>query len=99
MKITVEISDEELRDRILNKLVHDAAEEIETELWEKSWGTSRYLRIYDKAITEGVRALLKEHIDSLSDRAVQAAAVTIANKGIKKLMAQLAEESANGSAE
>lgn len=92
MKITVEISDEELRERILNKLVHDAAEQIETDLWEKSWGTTRYLRIYDKAITEGVRALLKEHIDNLSERAVSAAAKTIANKGIKQLTERLLEE-------
>ena len=92
MKITVEVSDEELRERIINKLVHDAAEEIETDLWEKSWGTSRYLRIYDKAITEGVRALLKENIDSLSERAVSAASKTIANKGIKQLAERLLEE-------
>lgn len=92
MKITVEISDEELQERILNKLVHDAAEQIETDLWEKSWGTTRYLRIYDKAITEGVRALLKERIDDLSERAVSAAAKTIANKGIKQLTERLLEE-------
>ena len=89
MKITIDIPDEELREAVKDALVRSAVEKVETELWEKSWGTSRYLRIYDKAITEGIRSLLKEHMDDLSDRAVKAAATSIHNKGVKKLLDSL----------
>lgn len=92
MKITIEIPDEELRDAVKCALVRDAVEQIETDLWEKSWGTSRYMRMYDKAITDGIRSLLKEHIDELSNRAVNAAATSIHNKGIKKLLTELSTE-------
>lgn len=92
MKITIELPDEELREAVKCALVRDAVEEIETDLWEKSWGTSRYMRMYDKAITEGIRSLLKEHIEDLSNRAVKAAATSIHNNGIKKLLTELSEE-------
>ena len=92
MKITIEIPDEELREAVKCALVRDAVEQIETDLWEKSWGTSRYMRMYDKAITEGIRSLLKEHIEDLSNRAVKAAATSIQNKGIKKLLTELSAE-------
>ena len=92
MKIEIEIPDEELREAIKCALVRDAVEQIEADLWEKSWGTSRYMRMYDKAITEGIRSLLKEHIEDLSNRAVKAAATSIHNKGIKKLLTELNAE-------
>lgn len=92
MNITIEIPDEELREAVKCALVRDAVEQIETDLWEKSWGTSRYMRMYDKAITEGIRSLLKEHIEDLSNRAVKAAAKSIHNKGIKKLLTELNAE-------
>ena len=92
MNITIELPDEELREAVKCALVRDAVEEIETDLWEKSWGTSRYMRMYDKAITEGIRSLLKEHIEDLSNRAVKAAATSIHNKGIKKLFTELIAE-------
>lgn len=89
MEVTVEIPDEEIRDAILMCLVKDAVKTIETDLWEKSWGTSRYMRMYDKAITESVRQLLKEHIESITEIATEKAARTITNKGIKKLMEEI----------
>ena len=92
MKIEIEIPDEELREAAKCALVRNAVEQIETDLWEKSWGTSRYMRMYDKAITEGIRSLLKEHIEDLSNRAVKAAATSIQNKGIKKLLTELSAE-------
>ena len=92
MNITIELPDEELREAVKCALVRDAVEEIETDLWEKSWGTSRYMRMYDKAITEGIRSLLKEHIEDLSNRAVKADATSIHNKGIKKLFTELIAE-------
>lgn len=92
MKIEIEIPDEELREAVKCALVRDAVEQIETDLWEKSWGTSRYMRMYDKAITEGIRSLLKEHIEDLSNRAVKAAATSIHNNGIKKLFTELIAE-------
>ena len=92
MKITIELPDEELREAVKFALVRDAVEQIETDLWEKSWGTSRYMRIYDKAITEGIRSILKEHIEDISNRAVKAAATSIQNKGIKILLTELSTE-------
>ena len=92
VNITIEIPDEELREAVKCALVRDAVEQIETDLWEKSWGTSRYMRMYDKAITEGIRSLLKEHIEDLSNRAVKSAATSIQKKGIKKLLTELSEE-------
>ena len=92
MKIEIEIPDEELREAVKCALVRDAVEEIETDIWERSWGTSRYMRMYDKAITEGIRSLLKEHIEDISNRAVKAAATSIHNKGIKKLLTELSAE-------
>lgn len=92
MKITIELPDEELREAVKCALVRDAVEQVETDLWEKSWGTSRYMRMYDKAITEGIRSLLKEHIEDISNRAVKAADKSIYNKGIKKLLAELSAE-------
>ena len=89
MRAAVEIPDEEIREAILMCLVKDAVKTIETDLWEKSWGTSHYMRIYNKAITENVRQLLKEHIDSITEIAAEKAARTITNKGIKKLMEEI----------
>ena len=92
MKITIELPDEELREAVKCALVRDAVKQIETDLWEKSWGTSRYMRMYDKAITDGIRSLLKKHIEDLSNRVVKAAATSIQNKGIKKLLTELSAE-------
>ena len=86
MKITVEIPDEEIREAVKYTLVQNAVQSIETDLWEKSWGTSGYLRMYDKAITEGVRQLLKENIEDITERATEAAVRSITNRGIKKLL-------------
>ena len=87
--ITVEIPDEEIRDAILMCLVKDAVKTIETDLWQKSWGTTRYMRIYDKAIAEAVRGLLKEHFDNITEIATNKAAKSIENRGIKKLMEEI----------
>lgn len=95
MNITIKIQDEELREAVKCALVRDAVENIETDLWKKSWVTSRYMRMYDKAITDGIRSLLKEHIEDLSNRAVKAAAKSIHNKGIKKLLTELSAEMPN----
>ena len=92
MKITIELPDEELREAVKCALVRDAVEQVEADLWEKSWGTSRYMRMYDKARPAGIRSLLNEHIEDLSNRAVKAAATSIHNKGIKKLLTELSAE-------
>ena len=92
MKIRVELAEGGRREAVKCALVRDAVEKRETDLWEKSWGTSIYMRMYDKAITEGIRSLLKEHIEDLSNRAVKAAATSIHNKGIKKLLTELSAE-------
>lgn len=91
MKITFEISDAELQEAIKEKMVENAVAQIEHDLFTTKWMTSDR-RTYGEAIKEAVRALIKQNIDDLSDRAVDAAAKTLANKGIKKMMEMISEE-------
>lgn len=89
MKVTVEIPDDELRDAVKLALVKNAVDQLEADLYEKDYSYHR--RVYSDEIKKAVRALLKEHMDDLSDRAVSAAATSIHNKGVKKLLDSLEE--------
>lgn len=82
MKITVEIDEQEIFDAAM-KIV---AEKVAKEILGKYRGSENYC--YRKAIKEIVREVIKSDIDNLSDRAVQAASVSIANKGLKKISAE-----------
>lgn len=96
MKITIEISEDKIAEAVKERVVANAVAEIEESLTDSKMGR-RYRQVYVDAIVYGVRYLLKDHINEISEKAAQAASVTIANKGIKKLMAQLTEESTKGS--
>lgn len=98
MKITIEISEDEIAEAVKERVVANAVKEIEEGLNDSKLGR-RYRQVYVDAIVYGVRYLLKDHLDEISDKAAKAAAVSIANKGIKKLMAQLTEETTKGSTE
>ena len=82
MKITVEIPDEEIESAVIKLLT----ERISENLYEK-WRGAGYA--YRKDIKAIIRELMKENMDDFTDRAVKAAAASIENRGIKKLMEEI----------
>ena len=90
MKVTIEIPDEELREAVKDALVKNTVDQLERELYYDSYSRNRH--IYSDEIKKAVRSLLKDHMDDLTDRAVRAAATSIHNKGVKKLLDSLGEE-------
>ena len=90
MKVTVWIPEEEIKEAILQTIVKNAAEEIDESL-SKSYGTY-YKKVYIDAIKTSVRDLIKSRTDELCSKAVDAASVTIANKGMKELIERWKED-------
>lgn len=83
MKLAIEIPDEEITAEV-KKIV---TEKLAHELY-KGWYAGRE---YRRDIKEVVREVIKADKDNLADRAVAAAAKSIENSAIKKLMNQLAD--------
>ena len=81
MKIEIEIPDERISQRVEDLLVEETVKAI-----QKEYGSGYY---YRKDLKEVIRAAIKENLDDLTDRAVAAAATSIENRGIKKLMEEL----------
>lgn len=84
MKITIEIPDEviteEVKAGLVKKITHD--------IYDR-YGSEGY--VYRKDLKEAIRAVLKENMNDLADRAVAAAAASLENRGIKKLLGKLSE--------
>lgn len=78
MKITVEIDDKEIETEVKRIVTEEIAKSI-----LKNRSTDGY--IYRRMIKDAIRETIKADIDNLSDRAVEAASVSIANKGLKKV--------------
>lgn len=78
MKITVEIDDKEIETEVKRIVTEEIAKSI-----LKNRSTDGY--IYRRMIKDAIRETIKADIDNLSDRAVKAASVSIANKGLKKV--------------
>lgn len=85
MKLTIEISDDEIRDEVMGYIVRKAAEQVENHLFVDKWGNSDR-KVYREAIKASVREMMKPHIDDIMIRAVDAAAYQIEHKGIKQLL-------------
>jgi len=81
MTITIEIQEDEIRERAIEIVASEIANNI-----SKGYHEGYF---YRKDIKEAVREIIKSDIDNLTNRAVEAASTTIANKGIKKLTEQL----------
>lgn len=79
MKVTIDIPDEEIREEVKRILTGQIAKRMYGE-----WIGEGY--VYHRAIKDVIRELIRQNLDDLSDRAVYAAAKTISNKGIKKLL-------------
>lgn len=85
MKIVIEISDEEIMEEVRDKVSTMIANEFHSE-WRNS---TNYC--YHHVIKDVVRDVIKQDKDNLSDRAVAAAAKSIENSAVKKMLNQIAE--------
>ena len=83
MKIVVEIPDEE----ITTAVKEIVAERIAKEITSKWYAGLEYRR----DIKEVIREVIKEDKENLADRAVAAAAKSIENSAVKKMLNQIAE--------
>ena len=86
MKVTVEISDEEIMEEAKRMITEKISERIRAEYMN----SERYC--YRNVIKECVREAIKQDIDNLSDRAVMAASKSIENRAVKKLLSKLEDE-------
>ena len=86
MKIEIELPDEEIFE-MAKKIV---AEHIADTMIKKGYyGDGNF---YRKTIKEIVRETIRSDIDNLSDHAVKAAAKSIENRAVKKMMDKMMEE-------
>lgn len=85
MKITIEIDDNELRERVTEL----AAKKLAEELFDRA-GNVRYM--FSNDVKKIVRTVIDERIDTITDKAVDAAARSIEHRGVKKLVDKLSED-------
>ncbi len=78
MTINIEIPDEVIKEEVLKRVSETIARDIYKGYYEGHY--------YRKEIKEAVREIIKADIDNLSERAVAAAAKSIENRGIKKML-------------
>lgn len=83
MKFEIEIDENEIIEKAKQLIVEDIASRM---LAQFRRTPEKYC--YHTVIKECVREVIKRDIDNLSDRAVEAASVSIANKGLKKISAE-----------
>lgn len=86
MRITIEISDDELIEEAKQVAIGRIADDI-----FKEYRSGGYC--YRNAIKECVREVIKRDIDELSDRAIAAASKTIENRALKKMFDKALNES------
>lgn len=84
MKIELEIKDEEVVDLAKKILAEKLVSEIDS---GHGFGWT-----YRKDVKEIIREVLKERMDDLSERAVQAASKSVENRAVKKLIDKLKDE-------
>lgn len=89
MKITIEIPDEVIEEEVKNRVIDEMAKRIIGE----SRTAEKYT--YRHAIKDIVREVIKEDKDNLAKRAVEAAAVSIENRAVKKAMTKKLEDMLN----
>lgn len=86
MKIAIELTDEEIKDAVLQIVAKHVASGMDAE-----YGSSiKY--VTRKEVKAVIREVLKERMDEYADLAVKAASKSIENKAVKKLIDQLNEE-------
>ena len=80
MKLTIEIDEDEIMESAKQMIIKDIAEKMLSQ-----YRSSAEKNCYRKVIKECVREVIKGDIDNLSERAVQAASVSITNKTLKNM--------------
>lgn len=86
MKLAIELTDEEIKEAVLGIVAKRTAEAMDSE-----YGSSiKY--VTRKEVKAVIRELMKERMDELSDRAVSAAAKSIENRAVKKLLDRISED-------
>lgn len=85
MKIEFEIDEKEILDGAVAIVTSELAKKILSEGYAG--------RVYRDMIKQIVRECIRGDIENLSDRAVAAAAKSIENKAVKKMINKLVEES------
>lgn len=84
MKVIIEIDDKEISQQV-EKIV---TEQLARDILGRDGNRSYYFR---KDVKEIIRSILRENMEEISDRAVAAAAKSIENRGIKKMLEAEAE--------
>lgn len=85
MTITIEVSDEELKDKIMEIVAERAASGIFDKM-----GRAKYM--FDRDIQRAVKEMLKDNIEEITDRAVLSASRAIEYRGVKKLMDKFTDD-------
>lgn len=85
MTINIELTDEEIKEAVLQIVAEKLAKSLNSEF------PTSIQYITRKEVKAVIRELLKEQMDDLSERAVAAAAKSIENKGIKKMLEEAVE--------
>lgn len=83
MKIEIELTEQEIKDAVLEIVANNTARALNNEYGSSIQYVTR------KEVKAVIRELLRERMDELSDRAVKAAAKTIENKSLKKMIEQI----------
>lgn len=86
MKINIELTDEEIKDAVLQIVAQQTARKMDSEYGSSVQYVTR------KEVKAVIRELLKERMDELADRAVDAASKSIENRAVKKLLKKLEDE-------
>lgn len=83
MKLIIDVDENEIIEKAKQLIVEDIANRMLDKFRRTSEGYC-----YRTVIKDCVREVIKKDIDNLSDRAVEAASVSIVNKGLKKISAE-----------
>lgn len=86
MELNITLTDEEIKEAVLAIVAKRIAEDLNVEKYSSLKYVTR------KEVKAVIRDLLKEHMDELADRAVSAAATSIENRAVKKLLDRISEE-------
>lgn len=86
MELNITLTDEEIKEAVLGIVAKRIAEDLDVEKYSSLKYVTR------KEVKAVIRDLLKEHMDELAGRAVSAAAKSIENRAVKKLLDRISEE-------
>lgn len=86
MELNITLTDEEIKEAVLAIVAKRISEDLDVEKYSSLKYVTR------REVKAVIRDLLKGHMDELADRAVSAAAKSIENRAVKKLLDRISEE-------